>query len=441
MTSAVRTHLGALPRTTAGVRLRSQSQTRQPHLGFAVRHDGNARPSGWRCSRPATAPYAVRAGLEAPAPATACAPTATTIRTSGYWFDPDKLLVDPYAVAIDRPYAYDAAAGGAARRGRRHGAADAEGDRHRAAAGTAGEAAAVTPGGLIYEAHVRALHHAPPRHSRSRCAARRRAGAPGDHRALQKLGVVGVELMPVVAWIDERHLPPLGLTNAWGYNPVTFKALDPRLAPGGIAELRDTVAALHAAGIGVILDLVFNHTGESDGSGRRCRCAASTTAAIYRHAPDNPGELVNDTGTGNTIACDSRRRATLVLDALRHFVLHAGVDGFRFDLATVLGRVGRGFSPTAPLLQAIVADPVLADRVLIAEPWDIGPGGYQLGNFPPPFLEWNDHFRDDVRRFWRGDSRHDRHAGDAACRFVRRLPAGRASRRRAASTSSPPMTG
>ncbi len=196
---------------------------------------------------------------------------------------------------------------------------------------------------------------------------------------------------------------PLGLTNAWGYNPVTFKVLDPRLAPGGIVELRDTVTALREAGIGVVLDLVFNHTGESDRFGPTLSLRGLDAGGYYQHEPNNPGLLINDTGTGNTIACDRPQAAALILDALRHFVLYAGVDGFRFDLATVLGRVGRTFSPKAALLQAIVSDPVLADRVLIAEPWDIGPSGYQLGNFPSPYLEWNDHFRDDVRRFWRGD--------------------------------------
>ncbi len=208
--------------------------------------------------------------------------------------------------------------------------------------------------------------------------------------------------MPVTAWIDERHLPPLGLTNAWGYNPVTFMALDPRLAPGGLAELRDTVAALREAGIGTILDLVFNHTGESDVFGPTLSLRGLDARTYYRHRED--GSLVNDTGTGNTIDCAQPAVQELVLDTLRHFVLQAGVDGFRFDLATILGRNQQGFDPQAPLLRRDRADPVLADRVMIAEPWDIGPGGYQLGNFPENFLEWNDRYRDDIRRFWRGDA-------------------------------------
>jgi glycogen operon protein len=259
------------------------------------------------------------------------------------------------------------------------------------------------PGGLIYEVSVRAftmLHPAVPEAQRGTIAA---LAHPAVIEHLLKLGVSAVELMPVVAWIDERHLPPLGLTNAWGYNPVSFMTLDPRLAPGGIAELRDAAAALRAAGIGVILDLVFNHTGESDELGPTLSLRGLDNQAYYRHQPGDPGKLVNDTGTGNTLACDYPVVQALVLDTLRHFVLHAGVDGFRFDLATVLGRSGDGFDPNAALLAAIVNDSVLQDRILIAEPWDIGPGGYQLGNFPAPFLEWNDIYRDDIRRFWRGD--------------------------------------
>jgi glycogen operon protein len=206
--------------------------------------------------------------------------------------------------------------------------------------------------------------------------------------------------MPIVAWIDERHLPPLGLTNGWGYNPVAPMALDPRLCPGGVAELAATVAALRDAGIGVILDLVFNHTGESDMLGGVLSLRGLDNHA-YAHAPD--GTLINDTGCGNTLDFAQPQLRALVLDALRHFVLHAGVDGFRFDLATIMAR-GPAFAADAPIFAELAADPALRDRVLIAEPWDIGPGGYQLGAFPPNWLEWNDRWRDDVRRFWRGDA-------------------------------------
>ncbi|RVC77736.1 glycogen debranching enzyme GlgX [Mesorhizobium sp. M4A.F.Ca.ET.022.05.2.1] len=320
----------------------------------------------------------------------------------GLWFDPEKLLADPYAIEIDRPYQYHWRL--AAKRN--EGADTAPLMPKSVACALPPLLPALPPlfqpGGLIYELNVRSftkLHPDMPEAQRGTIAA---LAHPAVIEHLQKLGVSAVELMPITASIDERHLPPLGLHNAWGYNPVTFMALDPRLAPGGLAELRDTVAALRKAGIGTILDLVFNHTGESDRFGPTLSLRGLDAQAYYRHEPD--GRLVNDTGTGNTIACDHPVVREMVLDTLRHFVRAAGVDGFRFDLAPVLGRVDGTFDPQAPLLQAIAGDPLLADRVLIAEPWDIGPGGYQLGNFSRPFLEWNDRYRDDVRRFWRGDA-------------------------------------
>src|SRR5260221_3379784 len=209
--------------------------------------------------------------------------------------------------------------------------------------------------------------------------------------------------MPIVAWIDERHLPALGLSNAWGYNPVTLMALDPGLCPGGVAEVRETVAALNAEGIGTILGVVLNHTGESDNLGPILSLRGLDNRAYAHAAPTGDGvSLINDTGCGNTLDFANPAVRQLALDALRHFVRHCGIDGFRFDLATVMAR-SPGFAPDAPIFAEIAADPLLADRILIAEPWDIGPGGYQLGNFPPNWLEWNDRFRDDVRRFRRGD--------------------------------------
>ncbi|RVA82711.1 glycogen debranching enzyme GlgX, partial [Mesorhizobium sp. M7A.F.Ca.CA.001.08.2.1] len=320
----------------------------------------------------------------------------------GLWFDPDKLLTDPYAVEIDRPYAYDWRL--ADRRGE---GGDTASLMPKAIAAALPKPVQAAPplfraGGLVYEIPVRAftmLHSDVPEKLRGTVAA---LAQPTIVEHLKKLGVGAVELMPVTASIDERHLPPLGLRNAWGYNPVTFMALDPRLAPGGIMELRNTVAVLRQAGIGVILDLVFNHTGESDRLGPTLSLRGFDNLAYYRHTPD--GRLANDTGTGNTVACDHPVVQEMVLDTLRHFVRDAGVDGFRFDLAPILGRVEGTFDAEAPLLRAMRDDALLADRVLIAEPWDIGPDGYQLGNFPAPFLEWNDKYRDDVRRFWRGDA-------------------------------------
>jgi glycogen operon protein len=318
----------------------------------------------------------------------------------GHWFDPSKLLVDPYATELDRPFVYDARLG-------QFGVDTADLipktilKSHKALKPMMplGERS-----GFIYEVNVKALtmlHPDVPEAQRGTLAA---LAHPAILAHLRRIGVDMVELMPITAWIDERHLPPLGLTNSWGYNPVAMMALDPRLVPGGVKELRETVAALHAEGIGVILDLVFNHTGESDVLGTTLSMRGIDNRSLFRHAADDPGTLVNDTGCGNTLACDHPFVRQLITDTLRHFVLSAGVDGFRFDLAPIMGRHWDGFHGDAPTLKAILEDEVLEDRILIAEPWDIGPGGYQLGRFPPAFLEWNDRARDTFRRHWRGDA-------------------------------------
>ncbi|MFP1632219.1 glycogen debranching protein GlgX [Zhengella sp. ZM62] len=322
---------------------------------------------------------------------------------AGHWFDPDRLLVDPWTTRIDRPYRHDARLVGSARGA----GGDTAGLMPKAILETAfpdtvPQPVTFTPGGLIYEVNVRGfsmLHPDVPEGERGTLAALKH---PVVIAHMKSIGVSAVELMPVTAWIDERHLPALGLANAWGYNPVTFMALDPRLAPRGIVDLRAVTDALRAEGIGVILDLVFNHTGESDAEGTVLSLRGLMGERAFRR--DGTGRLVNDTGTGNTVACDDPVIMDLILDSLRHFALAGGVDGFRFDLAPVLGRTADGFSPDAPLLRAMLDDPVTGSRVLAAEPWDIGPGGYQLGNFPAPFLEWNDRYRDDMRRFWRGDA-------------------------------------
>ncbi|ARM89984.1 glycogen debranching enzyme GlgX 1 [Rhizobium sp. CIAT894] len=318
---------------------------------------------------------------------------------NGLWFDPSKLLIDPYAKEIDRPFRYDPRLGIYGE--------DSQDLMPKAIVTTDSPAAIgkplFKPGCFIYEVAVRPftmLHPDVPEAERGTVAA---LAHPSVIAHLKRIGVDAVELMPITAWIDERHLPPLGLTNGWGYNPVAFMALDPRIVPGGIRELRETVAALHAEGIAVILDLVFNHTGESDRYGTTLSLRGLDNLHYYRHAQNGPGELVNDTGTGNTLACDHPQVRRLVIDSLRHFVLNAGVDGFRFDLAPVLGRTATGFERDGGTLAAILSDDMLADRIMIAEPWDIGPGGYQLGNFPSPFLEWNDRVRDDLRCYWRGD--------------------------------------
>ena len=322
----------------------------------------------------------------------------------GHRYDPAKLLVDPYAKRLDRPFRYvpELSAPRAA-------AIDTAPFVPRATVVADSPAPSrrlqrAAPPGLIYEIAVKAFTHrhpAVPANLRGTLAGL--AEAPVIEHFL-KLGVTHIELMPIAAWMDERHLAPLGLTNAWGYNPIVFMALDPRLAPNGETDLARAVTRLHEAGIAVILDVVFNHTAESDEAGPTVSLRGLDNAVYYRHFPDDPGRLVNDTGCGNTLACDSAPVLRLITDAMRHFVTTAAIDGFRFDLATVLGRTQSGFSPEAPLLAAIAQDPILRETLFIAEPWDVGPAGYRLGEFPAPFLEWNDKYRDDVRRFWRGDA-------------------------------------
>ena len=325
----------------------------------------------------------------------------------GLFFDPAKLLVDPYARLLDDRFRYHPDLGEYGK--------DTAGIVPKSVVTPVSQPVPqppplFTPGGTIYELNVRgfSLHHpeVPPA-QRGTIAA---LAHPAVIAHFQKLRVRAIELMPIVAWIDERHLPALGLHNAWGYNPVVPMVLDPRLAPGGLDELRATVAALRNAGIGVILDLVLNHTGESDIAGPVLSLRGLDNRC-YAHAPD--GSLINDTGTGNTLNAADPAVHALILETLRHFT-GCGVDGFRFDLATVLARHPT-FDPKAPIFDAIAQDPVLHDRILIAEPWDIGPGGYRLGQFPPNWLEWNDRYRDDVRRFWRGDQHS---AGTLATRMM-----------------------
>ena len=314
---------------------------------------------------------------------------------SGNHFDHHKLLLDPYAKAISATFQYTPPLS-------RHGAETA----HLVPKAVAMEELPALPlhiphqPGLIYELNVRAFtmrHPEVPDAKRGTIAA---LAEPEIIKHFKSIGADTIELMPIAAWIDERHLVNLGLRNSWGYNPVSFFAIDPRLAPGGLKELRDTVSKLHEYGINVLLDVVFNHTGEGDALGPTLSLRGLDNKAYYRLFH---GAYVNDAGTGNTLALDRPHNVSLVVDALRNWVTTCGIDGFRFDLATILGRDGDGFKTDASLFKAINTDPLLSSRILIAEPWDVGPGGYQLGNFPANWYEWNDRYRDDVRRFFRGD--------------------------------------
>ncbi|MBX9454587.1 MAG: glycogen debranching protein GlgX [Rhizobium sp.] len=319
----------------------------------------------------------------------------------GQWFDPSKLLVDPYAIALDRPFSYhpELAVYGADTADLVPKAIVAQLEP------VAPQRGRFAPGGLVYEANVKALTMRHPDIPEAERGTIKALGHPAIIAHLKRIGVSALELMPVVAWLDERHLGPLGLRNAWGYQPVAMMALDPALCPGGIKELAAAVKALHAENIAVLLDVVFNHSAESDQLGPTVSMRGIDNLTYYRTPEGHPGLLVNDTGCGNTLACDHPVMRDLVLDTLRYFVTYAGIDGFRFDLAPVMGRDANGFSPQADLLTRMIHDPVLADRALIAEPWDIGWGGYQLGSFPDRFLEWNDWTRDNLRQFWRGDAR------------------------------------
>jgi len=319
----------------------------------------------------------------------------------GYFFDPHKLLVDPYARRLDRPFVRSPRL-----RLNRDEAVDTAPLIPKAIVLASDNKNAVprrkTPG-LFYELNVRGytMRHpsvqGPLRGTLAGLTTKRVV----DH--LRYLGVDTVELMPIAAFIDDGHLPAMGLTNAWGYNPVSYFAVDPRLAPRGPQELRNMTDVYRKAGISVILDVVYNHTGEGDANGPMLSLMGLDAKTYYRFVEvDGKQHLVNDAGTGNTLRADHPATQRLVIESLRYWVEEMGVSGFRFDLAPILGREP-GFNPNAKMLQLIKSDPVLGKSILVAEPWDPGPGGYQLGQFGKEFREWNDTYRDDVRSFWRGD--------------------------------------
>lgn len=320
----------------------------------------------------------------------------------GFFFDPQKLLVDPYARRLDRVFVRSPRL-----RLRREEAVDT--------APLIPKAIVVGDGNenilprkkapsLFYELNVRGFSM---RHPSVQGPLRGTIAALTTKRVVdhfRHLGVDTIQLMPTAAWIDEGHLPALGLTNAWGYNPVAYFAIDPRLAPRGPQELRVMTDLYRKNGISVILDVVYNHTGESDAQGPMLSMMGLDAQTYYRFVEvDGKKVLVNDTGTGNTLRCDHPAVQRLVIESLRYWVEEMGVSGFRFDLATVLGREP-GFNPEAEMLKKIKADPVLSKCILVAEPWDPGPGGYQLGKFGAEFQEHNDTFRDEVRSFWKGES-------------------------------------
>ena len=217
------------------------------------------------------------------------------------------------------------------------------------------------------------------------------------------LGVTAVELLPVHAAVTERPVAERGLVNYWGYSTIGYFAPDPRFLPeGSIAEFKTAVKRLHEAGIEVILDVVYNHTGEGNQLGPTLSFRGIDNLSYYRLQSDR--RLYQDvTGTGNTLNLDHPRVMQMVFDSLRYWVEEMHVDGFRFDLCTTLGREHGDYSQGAAFFDAMRQDPIMAQVKLISEPWDVGPFGYQLGNFPPGWAEWNGQYRDGVRRFWKGD--------------------------------------
>ncbi len=337
--------------------------------------------------------------------------------SAGLRFNVHKLLIDPYARSLDRPVRYHELMNGTLLSAAEE--LDPQPDPRDSAAVVPKGVIASAPEGpdpasnrpghdlsdlVIYETHLKgisAAHPGVPEHLRGTYAG---MGHPVVIEHLRGLGVTAVELLPVQAFLDDEHVVGKGLRNYWGYQPVAWFAPEPRYAANdAVAELRQLVYTLHEAGIEVILDVVYNHSGEGAAHGPTLNLRGLDNAGYYRLLEDK-SRYANDSGTGNTLAVHSPMVLRMVLDSLRYWAQTFGVDGFRFDLATAVARGPQGFDPQGTFLQAIAQDPVLGRLKLIAEPWDLGPGGYQLGKFPAPFAQWNDQFRDGVRRAWRREA-------------------------------------
>jgi glycogen operon protein len=333
----------------------------------------------------------------------------------GHRFNPNKLLIDPYTKQLsgrivwsDAHFAYRA---GSPR-------ADLSFDRRDNARGMPKSVVideAFTgmherrphtswPDTIIYEAHVKGLtqlrEDVPPGWR----GFFRGLAAPAVIDHLRRLGVTAIDLLPIHAFADDRRLVEMGLRNYWGYNTLCFFAPEPRYGPDNANEsFRSTVARLHDAGIEVILDVVYNHTAEGNHLGPTLSFRGIDNASYYWLLPGKPRLYDDFTGCGNSLNLSNPRVLQMVMDSLRHWVRSYHVDGFRFDLATTLGRGAHGFDNRSAFFAAIRQDPVLATVKLVAEPWDIGMGGYQVGAFPSGWSEWNDQYRRTMRRYWRGE--------------------------------------
>ena len=336
----------------------------------------------------------------------------------GHRFNPNKVLLDPYARAIGRPLRWDDSLFG-------YQIGDPGQDLSldgRDSAPFAPLAAVIDPAFtwgddrppripwhqmLIYELHVKGFSKRLPGIPEKFRGTYAALATDAAIRHLKELNVTAVELMPVHHFVNDRHLEEKGLTNYWGYNTLAFFAPEPRYAGDvlpreAVHQFKMMVRALHAAGIEVILDVVYNHTGEGNQMGPTLSMRGIDNASYYRAAPD-PRYYMDFTGCGNTLNMQHPRVLQLIMDSLRHWVLEMHVDGFRFDLASTLARELFEVNRLGAFFDIIHQDPVLSQVKLIAEPWDVGPGGYQVGNFPVLWTEWNGKYRDSVRRFWKGD--------------------------------------
>ena len=330
----------------------------------------------------------------------------------GHRFNPNKVLLDPYARAIGRMPVQDQALYGYAGHDLNPCTLDS------AAVAPLGVVVAdqsvehQRPGTrwedtIIYEAHVKGMTVRHPDVDPALRGTYLGLASPPILDHFKRLGITAVELLPVHAAVQERRLVSQGLSQYWGYSTLSFFAPDPRLAAGNGAEALDEframVDALHAAGIEVILDVVYNHTGEGNHTGPTLSFRGIDNFTYYKQRPDTPQYLMDYTGCGNTLDAGTSPVRHLIIDSLRYWAEVMGVDGFRFDLATALAREHYEPNMRAALFDVILQDPVLRNTKLIAEPWDAGKGGYQLGHFPWLWSEWNDKYRDTLRRYWRGD--------------------------------------
>ena len=271
---------------------------------------------------------------------------------------------------------------------------------------------------ILYELHVKGFTKLHPRVPDKLKGTYAGLAQPEVVEYIRSLGVTSVEFLPIHTFVTDGHLQDKGLTNYWGYNTIGFFAPDPRYASNpaeALKEFKQAVVALHDAGLGVILDVVYNHTAEGNELGPTLSFKGIDNASYYRLVQDNCRFYINDTGTGNTMNMSHPRVIQMVTDSLRYWVQQTHVDGFRFDLGTILARDANGFNNQSGFMQACSQDPVLDTVKLIAEPWDTGPGGYQVGGFPPGWAEWNDKFRDSVREYWKG--------GSSASELTKRLTA------------------